>query len=337
MNTQSVVRRRPAMALLAFLVVAVVAALPTAGFGAVTIGSDLFAAPDDYYSEPAAPVTTTLVPNVIPGRETRSPSDGVLVRWRIKTDGDPGFSPFELRVITPPGIGIASGPPETAGAGPNPTIHTFNARLPIKAGQSIGVDLTRVQSPPGGPFAAILNVAPGGAASMFVWSPALGNGQARGYDINYTGVELLVNADLEPDADGDAYGDESQDKCKTDPFPAGGVCTAPQLKLGGKTSQRMSGRGVVVEVACPTEACTAAAKGTVAVPGAAKVYKLRPATKKLATGAKAKLKLKLAGRTFQAVKRAVRKRKRIKAKVTVTATDLGGRTTTRKRTIKLKK
>ena len=47
---------------------------------------------------------------------------------------------------------------------------------------------------------------------------------------------------------------------------------------------------VAVEV---NEASTVVAKGTVAVPGASKVFRLRKASRQLAAGAKATLKLKL--------------------------------------------
>jgi hypothetical protein len=315
-----------------FLAAAVAMAVPATSSAVVTIGSDLGPPPNGYWEDPAlAPVTVAI--DDVPGLQSRSPTAGVVVRWRIKTDGDPGFAPFAFRVIDPPGVGAGTGPQETLPAAANPTVHTFNnLRLPIKAGGYIGVDTKQV---PPGPYAAYLHLGSGG--SMLGWNPSLPDGQTRPSTDVFVSFILLVNADVEPDADGDAYGDESQDKCKTDPFPAGGVCTPPQLNLGGRTSQRVSGKGVVVEVGCPTEACTANAKGTVAVPGAAKVYKLRPATKQLTAGAKAKLKLKFAKKTSKAVKRALKKRRKIKAKVTVTAKDLGAQVTTKKRTIKLKR
>ena len=330
------------------VMVGLIAVTAMAGFAStssavVTIGSNLGAEANAAYAAGSvypAGAPLTAAQDVLPGAQTKSPFNGVVVRWRVKTDGAPPVAPFTLRVISPSGAGVVTGPQGTPATGT--IVHTFDARLPIAAGQLIGVDLLPA---PDATFAFYLNATPppgsgltGGAPGALVatWSPALPDGQARPADPD-PDTELLLNADIEPDADGDAYGDESQDKCKADPFPAGGVCTAPQLQLGGRTSQRLSRSGISVAVACPTEPCTAAAKGTVAVPGAAKVFKLRPATKKLAAGAKAQLKLKFAARTFKAVKRALKKRKKIKAKIKITATDLGGKATSLKRTIKLKR
>ena len=316
----------------------VVAGFPTTSFGAVTIGSNLAAEANSSYAEgPGIPPGTvfTAAQDALPGAQTRSPISGVVVRWRIKTNGAPSFSPFTLRVIGSSGTGVATGPQGTPAAGS--TVHTFDARLPIAAGHLIGVDLLPA---PTADTAFYLNSPPGAGvpgALLSLWIPSLANGQTRAADPD-PDSELLLNADIEADADGDAYGDESQDRCKTDAVPAGGVCTAPKLNLGGKRSQRaVRQKGVLVDVGCPTEACTANAKGTVAVPGASKVYKLRAANKQIAAGGKAKLKLKFAKKTLKAVKRALAKRRKIKAKVTVTAKDAGGNATSKKRTIKLKR
>ena len=312
----------------------VIAAFPTAGFGVTTIGSDLAAGANASYAEsPAIPPGTvfTVMQDLLPGRPVTSPINGVIVRWRIKTNGAPPFSPFTLRVIGVPGTGVATGPQGTPAAGT--IVNTFDARLPIAAGQLIGLDLKPAPTPD---TAFYLNSSVPGALTA-VWVPALANGQVRVADPD-PATEVLVNADIEPDADGDAFGDETQDRCKTDPFPAGGACTPPTVKLGGKKTQRaLKQKGVLVEVTCPTEQCTANAKGTVAVPGAAKVFKLRPATKKIAAGGKAKLKLKFAKKTLKAVKRALAKRKKLKAKLTVTANDVGGNSTTKKQTVRLKR
>jgi hypothetical protein len=112
--------------------------------------------------------------------------------------------------------------------------------------------------------------------------------------------------------------------------------TAPAAVLSGKTIQK-AGSSIVVEVSCPTEACTATASGTVNVPGASKVYKLKGASANVPKGGKARLKLKVPSKARKAIKRALRRKKKIKAKVTVTARDAAGNKTTRKRTIRLKR
>jgi uncharacterized protein YggU (UPF0235/DUF167 family) len=113
--------------------------------------------------------------------------------------------------------------------------------------------------------------------------------------------------------------------------------TAPSLRLGGATLQKvLRQRGVFVVAACPAEACTATAKGRVAVRRSAKVFKLIAVTEQIAQGGKAKLKLKLEPRALRALERALRAGKRTSAKVTVTVKDAAGNVATKRRTIRLK-
>lgn len=113
--------------------------------------------------------------------------------------------------------------------------------------------------------------------------------------------------------------------------------TGPAATLSGKTLQR-AGSSIAVEVSCPNEPCTATASGTVSVPGgASKVYRLGGASANVPKGGKATLKLKLPRKARRAIKRALRSKKKIKAKVTVTTSDHAGNRTTLKRTIRLKR
>jgi len=98
---------------------------------------------------------------------------------------------------------------------------------------------------------------------------------------------------------------------------------APKLSLKGSKRQRvLKQRGVVVRVSCD-QACTTTGSASVAVPGASKTYKFRKASKTLAGGASAKLKLKLSKKALSAIRRALRRGKRLKARVTVTAVTSG--------------
>ena len=59
------------------------------------------------------------------------------------------------------------------------------------------------------------------------WFPALGDAETRPAD-QHQQAPLLLNADLEPDADGDGYGDETQDGCPTE-VSTQGECAPPPL------------------------------------------------------------------------------------------------------------
>ena len=110
--------------------------------------------------------------------------------------------------------------------------------------------------------------------------------------------------------------------------------TAPTASLAGPSRQRI---GKLFVRASMNEAGTVTATGSVSVPGAAKLYRLRPARKTVAANQSVKLRLKLRSKALRAVNRALRKGKRLKARITVSARDLTGHQTVRRRTIRLKR
>jgi hypothetical protein len=124
------------------------------------------------------------------------------------------------------------------------------------------------------------------------------------------------------------------------PGPGPGPDTiAPTAILSGKTTQK-AGSKVAIEVSCPDEACLATATGTASVPGAARAakrFKLKPASARIAKGAKAKLKLKVPRKAQKAIKRALRKGKKVKVAVKVTVRDAAGNSTAKRRTIRLRR
>lgn len=114
--------------------------------------------------------------------------------------------------------------------------------------------------------------------------------------------------------------------------------TAPALRLGGATSQKvLRQRGVLVVATAPAEPSTVTAMGKVVVRGSARVFKLTPVTKQVSGGAEATLKLKLKRSALAAIGRALKAGKKLSAKVTVTAKDAAGNVTTKQRTIRLKR
>ena len=120
------------------------------------------------------------------------------------------------------------------------------------------------------------------------------------------------------------------------PLPVSADKIKPTLKLGGQTTQKVLRRRAVLVAVEVNEASTVVAAGTVAVPGASKVIRLKKASKQLAAGAQAKLKLKLPNQAPRAFRRAFERGRRLTAKVTVTAKDAAGNTRSAKRKIALK-
>jgi hypothetical protein len=178
--------------------------VPCSASGAVTIGSNLEAAPTRTLLCSGAPCTTShiaLPPSNIAPAGLTTPIDGVVVRWRIKTEND--VTPVALR-ITRPGIGAAR---TGAGTGPTVTpaanaISTFEIRLPIGEGDAIGIDCCDDD------FLDAYADTPGAHYSF--WNPRLEDGALLRV-VSPQAQELLINADVEPDCDGDGFGDETQD------------------------------------------------------------------------------------------------------------------------------
>jgi hypothetical protein len=107
--------------------------------------------------------------------------------------------------------------------------------------------------------------------------------------------------------------------------------------LGGKKTQK-AGKTVSVALSATTEDLWASASGTVSVPAASKVYRLKAIRNRfVANGTKATLKLKVPKAGLNAIKRALRARKKARASIRLTARDGAGNLTTGKRTVKLKR
>jgi hypothetical protein len=152
-----------------------------------------------------------------------APSDGVIVRFRMKTSAAESVT-FRLATIDKQGdVALAQG----VGAGPTVTtqdtedIQEFPARVTVKQGQHIALDAPSTHM--------VYNQ--GGNEYTYLYEPTLVAGQGpRGASGEPQG-ELLVQAVMEPDADRDGYGDETQDGCPTQASTHGACDTsAPSVK-----------------------------------------------------------------------------------------------------------
>jgi hypothetical protein len=135
------------------------------------------------------------------GVQLTAPSAGVLTRFRTAAN-----KPVTLRVFRRSGSttnysGVATGPTVAPG-GAAGTVVTTETHMPILAGDTIGFDgpnLTTAGGTASGWTAAYRN-------------PPLPDGGSPMTPLT-SGSMIFVNADFEPDADGDSFGDVSQDRC----------------------------------------------------------------------------------------------------------------------------
>jgi hypothetical protein len=175
-----------------------------------------------------------------------APISGVITKFRIKAlgDGAPATATLRLADITanpgdPSAIATAAGtgptvqiPQDTGG---DPPITQVGARLPVTAGQHLAVD--------GSANLEALHISDGGKWT-YIYGPPLVDGQG-GRDSTLATEELLAQADIEPDADHDGFGDETQDQCPTQATTQGPCdSAAPAVSglrvSGGKLSYTLS-------------------------------------------------------------------------------------------------
>jgi Ca2+-binding RTX toxin-like protein len=186
------------------------------------------------------------VQTTVDGASTASPLAGVVVRWRVL--GAAGN--YRIRVLGPTGGSnysiLRSSDLEQVESSPFTAISTFAVRLPIPAGGYVGL------VPP--PFTTQLlrETAPGSSFRQV-------NDGADGSSTNFDGFgspivgEILYDADVEPDADGDGFGDLTQDSCPTDgsyqgacpqpPVPVAPVDEPSKPFCGGKRATKVGTAG----------------------------------------------------------------------------------------------
>ncbi len=164
-----------------------------------------------------------------------SPASGVVVRFRLLVNAatTDTAAPVALRIVGAPlGFGalerIATGTSEVVTIEDVSGVQGFPTRLPIQVGDQVGVDLLT-----GNLNVGITRSVAG--SSIPVWgTPTLQDGAPpRTPSGSYANEELLLQADIEGDADGDGYGDETQDGCPSQAATAG-ACLPPETFIDSK-------------------------------------------------------------------------------------------------------
>ncbi len=194
-------------------------AVPALAAGSVTVGTDTSLEP---VAVTGCGVDPCSFANI--GPVYAIPADGVIVRWRIRTEN--GTGDWRIRAI---GLLDETGLATGRGGGGFETVapagtRTFEARVPVQAGDQLGVD---------GPnsFTAALDLVFADDANSRFWLPPLVDAAPGASPvISLSGFAALYNADIEPDADGDGFGDETQDLCPTDAARQA-ECDPPQTKI----------------------------------------------------------------------------------------------------------
>jgi hypothetical protein len=180
-------------------------------------------------------VSCMYVQSGIGGASTATTAPGVIVRWRVLNQ-QPG--PYRIEVVTTNTAttgGVFRGyhvlersAVQNVAAAPAVAntyqASSFPARVPIPAGAYVGLVVPENWLP-------ALAPSPGGEATFSLDNaPAEGVTAVTGETHNGT---VEYDADIEPDIDGDGYGDVTQDSCPTAAAVHEGPCPAGPPAFGG--------------------------------------------------------------------------------------------------------
>ena len=193
---------------------ALVLAAPGSASGAVTLGST-FTATEGCVGGATYSQTSSS------GNSYVMPTEGVITSWAHRAGAGPPDLKFRIvRQVAETNYFtlVREGPstPQTANQ-----LNEFPVRIPVKGGDMIGLFV-------GSSIAPYNCASPTGkAADVWYYNPLdyfAGGGTA--FEGPGSGYKFDVSAQLEPDADGDGFGDETQDLCPTNASTQGG-CPPP--------------------------------------------------------------------------------------------------------------
>jgi len=183
--------------------------------GTATLGSDLRTPPngDRWYctgsgaTSPACSFVVTRLPEV--DRLIKAPFDGVVTRWQVQGAGGPIRLIVARGDVRPGGLSSLKRVQGSAEQVVRSTRRqTFRTRLKIRKGDVVGLQFS---------VGAFGNAPYSEGTWLEIWIPPLGLERQRAEDSGSRDYELLYNAVIERDTDGDGFGDVTQDTCPSDP------------------------------------------------------------------------------------------------------------------------
>ena len=110
----------------------------------------------------------------------------------------------------------------------------------------------------------------------------------------------------------------------------------PKARLSGPLTQTADA-AIGVTVSCGAEACKVVASGSVNVPGAARIFRLRSVKRAVAANHRASLKLRVPAKAQRAIRAALRDDRKVAARITVKVADKAGNTRIRHRRVNLRR
>jgi hypothetical protein len=254
-----------------------------------------------------------------------APVSGVLTKWKSSFPA-PGSFAQKMKILRPTGVPnqfqTVAEDSRSLGAGEN----VFEVRLPIKAGDRLGLygitpaGALACSGKAGDVTAEFKGDATTGSANTF--TPIGGT------------IAVPVAGVIEPDADGDGFGDETQDKC---PQSASFQSECPIVSLDALA---VAGRKSVTALVTTTSRAPVTVTGTVRLPkagkkGKARTLQLSAPVQTVELGRLGRFALAFP-KPLQDALKALTPKRSLALTVTVTATDVINRVTTTSLLVKLK-
>jgi hypothetical protein len=260
-----------------------------------------------------------------------SPSAGVITKWTTTSAIPAPFAlPHVMKVVRPLGPTAVQILSESPAGGVLPGANSFDVRIPIQAGDHIGLV-------PANEFGLLVCEAPGQPGIVGLFEGAGTPGTTVAAAQGSAPIRVPVSATVEPDADNDGFGDETQDKC---PQSAALQVACPVTVLD---SFALPKKGKAVVLIATSQAASVTVTGTAKLPrakkgkkaGSSAQAKLAKVTKVVQPGTLTRFTLNFPG-SLKSALADLPKGKSVTLNLTATAPNLTGPATTDKAKLKLK-
>jgi hypothetical protein len=254
------------------------------------------------------------------------PSAGVITRWTFNVVPIPsGILTQTLKIFRPTGApnqfqAIGESSPAAIVSG----LNTFSTRISVHAGDYLGTSGT-AEGNVVTVFCKTTNA--GDKIGVFSGVPPVGSTVTTAGEEG--SFQNPITLSVEPDADNDGFGDETQDKC---PQSAAFQSECPVVAVDAGSAIKK--KGSVTVLVTTTTSAPVVVKGTVNL-GKGKKAKLSGGKKTVTPGKIARFTLKFSKKMKARLKELTTKQS-LQLKIVATATDLIGRKTTDKLKVKLK-
>jgi hypothetical protein len=256
-----------------------------------------------------------------------APASGVVTRWKVNS-GIEGSFPQQLKVLRQAGnaktfLTVAESAAATVIKGQN----SFETHIPVQAGDRFGLASV-------GTSALLWCSTAVAANEMGILASNVGVGSTNEFP-PAPGMVAPVSATIEPDADNDGFGDETQDKCPRS--AAIQLVPCPLVTLGGIGKPK---RGSVQILVSASSQAPVTVFGSVKIPkkgkkGKARQIIIQGGTQSVSPGAVIPFNLVFPP-TLKSALTALPRSKSLPLLVTITATDLAGQPSSTSLKVKLK-